>query len=96
MIFWNRHRWRDGIGHIEIEQHELRRLRRLRERLTSLLAEDDTNEQVIESALHQLGDSPWRAVVEDWGEPVLRHNTEQVEICAWRINAKEGYHADWN
>ena len=86
VIFWNRHRWRDGIGHIEIEQHELRRLRRLRERLTSLLIEDDTNEQVIESALHQLGDSPWRAVVEDWGKPVLRHNTEQVEICAWRIN----------
>ena len=86
VIFWNRNRWRDGLGPIDIEQHELRRLRRLRERLTALLAEEDTNEQVIDSALHQLGDSPWRAVVEDWGEPLLRHNTEQVEICAWRIN----------
>ena len=86
VIFWNRNRWRDGLGQIDIEQHELRRLRRLRERLTALLAEEDTNEQVIDSALHQLGDSPWRAVVEDWGEPLLRHNTEQVEICAWRIN----------
>ena len=90
VIFWNRNRWRDGINQIEIEQHELRRLRRLRERLTALLAEEDTNEQVIDSALHQLGDSPWQAVVEDWGEPLLRHNTEQVEICAWRIN--EGKH----
>jgi len=90
VIFWNRNRWRDGINQIEIEQHELRRLRRLRERLTALLAEEDTNEQVIDSALHQLGDSPWQAVVEDWGGPLLRHNTEQVEICAWRIN--EGKH----
>ena len=90
VIFWNRNRWRDGINQIEIEQHELRRLRRLRERLTALLAEEETNEQVIDSALHQLGDSPWQAVVEDWGEPLLRHNTEQVEICAWRIN--EGIH----
>ena len=86
VIFWNRNRWRDGINQIEIEQHELRRLRRLRERLTALLAEEDTNEQVIDSALHQLGDSPWQAVVEDWGGPLLRHNTEKVEICAWRIN----------
>ena len=86
VIFWNRNRWRDGINQIEIEQHELRRLRRLRERLTALLAEEETNEQVIDSALHQLGDSPWQAVVEDWGGPLLRHNTEHVEICAWRIN----------
>ena len=86
VIFWNRNRWRDGINQIEIEQHELRRLRRLRERLTALLAEEEPNEQVIDSALHQLGDSPWQAVVEDWGGPLLRHNTEHVEICAWRIN----------
>ncbi|MED5230970.1 MAG: hypothetical protein VYB30_01185 [Candidatus Thermoplasmatota archaeon] len=85
VIFWNRNLWRDGVNQIEIEKHELRRLRRLRERLTALLAEEEINEQVIDSALHQLGDSPWQAVVEDWGEPLLRHNTEQVEICAWRI-----------
>ena len=54
--------------------------------MTTLLAEEETNEQVIDSALHQLGDSPWQAVVEDWGGPLIRHNTEQVEICAWRIN----------
>ena len=86
VVFWNRNRWRNGVSQIEIEQHELRRLRRLRERLTVLLSEDETNEQVIDSALHQLGDSPWQAVVDDWGEPLLRHNTEQVEICAWRIS----------
>jgi len=86
VIFWNRKHWRSGISDIEIEAHERRRLRRLRERLTSLLAEEVIDEQVIDSALHQLGDSPWQAVVADWGEPLLRHNTEQVEICAWRIS----------
>ena len=80
VIFWNRNRWRDGINQIEIEQHELRRLRRLRERLTALLAEEDTNEQVIDSALHQLGDSPWQAVVEDRGGHQLIHNTEQDHL----------------
>lgn len=84
-VFWNRKRWLGGVTEIEMEQHELRRLRRLRERLTAMLAEDETDEQVIDSALHQLGDSPWQAVVADWGEPLLRHNTQQVEICAWRI-----------
>ncbi len=84
-VFWNRKRWLGGVTEIEMEQHELRRLRRLRERLTAMLAKDETDEQVIDSALHQLGDSPWQAVVADWGEPLLRHNTEQVEICAWRI-----------
>ena len=49
------------------------------------MAKDDLNEQVIDSALHQLGDSPWQAVVEDWGAPLLRHNTKQIEICAWKI-----------
>lgn len=85
-VFWNRKRWLGGVTEIEMEQHELRRLRRLRERLTAMLAEDETDEQVVDSALHQLGDSPWQAVVADWGEPLLRHNTEQVEICAWRIS----------
>ncbi len=84
-VFWNRKRWLGGVTEIEMEQHELRRLRRLRERLTELLAAEETDEQVIDSALHQLGDSPWQAVVADWGEPLLRHNTQQVEICAWRI-----------
>lgn len=86
VIFWNRKRWISGISDIEIEAHERRRLRRLRERLTSLLAAEVIDEQVIDSALHQLGDSPWQAVVADWGEPLVRHNTEQVEICAWRIS----------
>ena len=86
VIFWNRKRWSSGISDIEIEAHERRRLRRLRERLTSLLEAEEIDEQVIDSALHQLGDSPWQAVVADWGEPLLRHNTEQVEICAWRIS----------
>lgn len=85
VMFWNRKRWLSGISDFEVEAHERRRLRRLRERLTNLLAAEEIDEQVIDSALHQLGDSPWQAVVADWGEPLLRHNTEQVEICAWRI-----------
>ena len=38
--------------------------------------------------MKQLGDSPWRAVTQDWGEPLLRHMTKQVEICVWRIAAE--------
>lgn len=85
VLYWNRRQFFGGAADIEIEAHERRRLRRLRERLTALLSEEVVDEQVLESSLHQLGDSPWQAVVADWGEPLLRHNTAQVEICIWRI-----------
>ena len=85
VIFWNRRNLMGGASDIQFEQHERRRLSRLRERITEMLEPKTADKGVIESALHQLGDSPWTAVIEDWGEPIIRHNTVQVEICVWKV-----------
>ena len=87
VIWWNRGAIFSGAPLAsDIEEHERRRLRRLRERLAEALAEETVDESEVEYALRQMGDSPWRAVVQDWGEPLLRHMTEQIEICVWRIS----------
>ena len=87
VIWWNRGAIFGGTPLAsDIEEHERRKLRRLRERLAEALAEETIDEGEVEYALRQLGDSPWRFVVQDWGEPLLRHMTEQVEICVWRIS----------
>jgi len=86
VIFWNRRSIFSGENlPVQVEKHERRRLQRLRERLSLALASDSIDEGAIESALHQLGDSPWKSIISEWGEPILRHMTEQVEICVWRI-----------
>ena len=87
VLWWNRAAIFSGAPLAsDIEEHERRRLRRLRERLAEALSAESIDEGEIEYSLKQLGDSPWRAVVQDWGEPLLRHMTEQVEICVWRIS----------
>ena len=86
VIFWNRRSIFSGEKlPVQVEKHERRRLQRLRERLSLALASDSIDEGAIESALHQLGDSPWKSIISEWGEPILRHMTEQVEVCVWRI-----------
>ena len=87
VLWWNRAAIFSGAPLAsDIEKHERRRLRRLRERLAEALSAESIDEREIEYSLKQLGDSPWRAVIQDWGEPLLRHMTEQVEICVWRIS----------
>ncbi len=87
VLWWNRAAIFSGAPLAsDIEEHERRRLRRLRERLAGALSAESIDEGEIEYSLKQLGDSPWRAVVQDWGEPLLRHMTKQVEICVWRIS----------
>ncbi len=87
VLWWNRAAIFSGAPLAsDIEKHERRRLRRLRERLAEALSAESIDEGEIEYSLKQLGDSPWRAVIQDWGEPLLRHMTEQVEICVWRIS----------
>ena len=87
VLWWNRAAIFKGAPlDSDIEEHERRRLRRLRERLAEALSAESMDEGEIEYSLKQLGDSPWRAVAQDWGEPLLRHMTEQVEICVWRIS----------
>ncbi|MBK70415.1 MAG: hypothetical protein CMB53_03345 [Euryarchaeota archaeon] len=88
VIWWERKRLFSGSnGSDVIEAHERRRLRRLRERLSRETSEIGINEQEIESALHQLGDSPWAGIVSEWGDPMIRHLTEQIEVNAWGIDA---------
>tara|TARA_B100001250_G_scaffold356828_1_gene332169 strand:+ start:194 stop:2347 length:2154 start_codon:yes stop_codon:yes gene_type:complete len=87
VIWWERKRLFYGSRGSEIiEIHERRRLRRLRERLSKDASESEMNEQVVESALHQLGDSPWAGIISEWGDPVIRHMTEQIEVCAWGVD----------
>ena len=91
VLWWNRGRVL-GLqsGAMRIEEHEIRKLRRLRERLVEAASTEELDERLIESALSQLGDSTWEAVVSDWGEPLVRHLTRQIEICAWRISGAGG------
>ena len=90
VIWWNRAVIFSGAPMVsDIQEHERRRLRRLRERLAEALSAEVVDEGEIEYSLKQLGDSPWRAVTQDWGEPLLRHMTRQVEICVWRVTEGE-------
>ena len=87
VIWWERKRlFSDSKSSGVIEAHERRRLRRLRERLSKGTSESEINEQAVESALHQLGDSPWAGIVSEWGEPMIRHMTEQIEVNAWGVD----------
>jgi len=91
VLWWNRGEvpgQRSGM--LKIEDHERRRLRRLRERLVEANSAEEFSKVVIESALRQLSDSTWEAVVSDWGQPLIRHLTRQIEICAWRISGAGG------
>jgi hypothetical protein len=44
------------------------------------------DKEIILSSLHQLGDSPWDSVIDQWGKPALRNMTENLEVCIWKIN----------
>ena len=81
VIWWNRDnifKGEKGISHIE--EHERRMLNRLKSRIS-----EDLDKELLMSALHQLGDSPWDSVIEEWGKPLLRHMTDQIEICLWKV-----------
>ncbi|MBL11282.1 MAG: hypothetical protein CMB46_00515 [Euryarchaeota archaeon] len=86
VIWWERKRlFSRTKGSEIIEAHERRRLRRLRERLSKEISQSEIDERVVESALHQLGDSPWSGIISEWGSPLIRHMTDQIEVCAWRV-----------
>tara|TARA_B100001175_G_scaffold317899_1_gene337350 strand:- start:15722 stop:18316 length:2595 start_codon:yes stop_codon:yes gene_type:complete len=66
-------------------EHEIRRLRSLRERLSISAKESEIDQEDVENALRKLGDSPWEGVLGEWGEPLLNYMTEQIEICSWGV-----------
>ena len=86
VIWWNRDAiFRGAPLAADIQEHEMRRLRSLRERVSQALTSSEVDQAEIEHSLRQLGDSPWSAVVDDWGEPIIMHLTERVEVCVWRV-----------
>ena len=90
VLFWNRKRifYHNNISS-EINFHEREKLMRIRERISEQLSVKQKDIQMINSALIQLGESPWSSINEIWGEPELRHMTEQIEICAWKVSTEE-------
>jgi hypothetical protein len=88
VIFWNRGVILRGekVAN-KIQVHEMKRLRRIRHRLSEQLKEEELKDEgIINLALKQLGESPWHSINEVWGKPILSHLTEQIEICAWKIS----------
>ena len=75
-----------GDVSIKIQLHERKKLIRIRERISKQINENGNNDEIIDSALMQLGESPWSSINEIWGQPELRHMTEEIEICAWKIS----------
>lgn len=82
VIWWNRNTiFKGDKNNTHIEQHELIMLNRLKDRIVKKI-----DKEIILSSLHQLGDSPWDSVIQEWGKPTLRHMTENLEICLWKIS----------
>ena len=90
VLFWNRKRifYHNNISS-EINFHDREKLIRIRERFSEQLSVKQKDIEMINSALIQLGESPWSSINEIWGEPELRHMTEQIEICAWKVSTEE-------
>ena len=68
----------------EVQAHERGRLKRLRERITKLIA-TKANEHEIDSALQMLEEVQWKATVAEMGQATLTHHTDSVTLKAWRI-----------
>ena len=87
VLFWNRGViLRLGDGSIKMQQHERKKLIRIRERISQQINENGDFKEMLDSAIMQLGESPWSSINEIWGQPELSHLTEQIEICAWKIS----------
>ena len=84
VLWWNRNDIKGKYEINSIEQHELKRLEKLRKRISN-----GVDNEVIISSLHQLGDSPWKSVIQECGNPLIRHMTEQIEVCIWKIEGSK-------
>ena len=83
IFYW---RWKDG-GTIRLEEHERRRLLRLRERLVAADVDDSNDPHALEDALISLEDTDWEALIMEWGEPAVRHLTEGIDLACWRLES---------
>lgn len=86
VIYW---RWK-GDGVLQIEVHEKRRLKRLRERLIAADPNNLKDPNALLHALESLADTDWNALVMEWGEPLTRHTTESLDLIVWGLTANDG------
>ncbi len=90
VLFWNRGiLLRDRNSSMKMKMHEKKKLIRIRDRISKEINKNINNEKIIDSALVQLGESPWRYINEIWGEPELSHRTEEIELSAWKASDKD-------
>jgi len=86
VIYW---RWK-GDGVLQLETHEKRRLKRLRERLIAADPSNLKDPNALLHALESLADTDWDALVMEWGKPLTRHTTESLDLIVWGLTANEG------
>jgi hypothetical protein len=86
VIYW---RWKGG-GVLQLETHEKRRLKRLRERLIAADPSNLKDPNALLHALESLADTDWDALVMEWGKPLTRHTTESLDLIVWGLTANEG------
>lgn len=85
IFYW---RWQDR-GTLRLEVHERKRLARLRERLVAADVDDTEDPHALEDALNSLADTDWEALILEWGEPVVRHLTEGIDLACWRLESND-------
>lgn len=85
IFYW---RWQDR-GALRLEVHERRRLERLRERLVAADVHDADDPHALEDALKSLADTDWEALILEWGEPVVRHLTEGIDLACWLLESSD-------
>ncbi len=87
IAYW---RWKSG-GNLELQAHEKRRLRRLRERLTQADPNDKMDPNALIHALESLADTDWMALLSEWGSPLVRHTTESLDLVVWELSSGENH-----
>jgi len=89
IAYW---RWKSG-GELELENHEKRRLKRLRERVTQADPTNKMDPNALIHALESLADTDWKALVSEWGEPLVRHTTESLDLVVWELSSGKNHHS---
>ena len=84
VIWWNRAKLLPfGKSYGELEESEVQVLGLLRERFS--MNGENLDLEEINAALSTLGRNSWEVISEELGDPEIRHFTENIDICAWRV-----------
>ena len=78
-----------GNNEFELEEHEKKRLVRLKERLTLANPEDSKDPHALLHALESLADTDWNYLQSEWGEPLIRHTTQTLDLVAWELKSND-------